>query len=97
MYVLQTASSSFSFSAVQENALLLSRLGRHRAVLEVYVHLLQDLSAAEEYCQRIYAANLTQQTAPDDREAADIYLTLLEVSTVAATILLYYFKKSFLE
>ena len=50
------------------------------SVPQVYVHLLQDPAAAEDYCQRIYSANLTQQTVEDARESADIYLTLLEVA-----------------
>ena len=83
MYVLYACMHYPPWCGVQENALLLSRLGRHRAVLEVYVHLLQDLSAAEDYCQRTYAANLTPQPAADaDREAADIYLTLLQVGWI---------------
>jgi hypothetical protein len=71
----------------QENALLLSRLGRHREVLRVHVQQLQDLSEAEAYCERVYrSASSSPSTLPaaavgggDGSSPSDIYLTLLEV------------------
>ncbi len=41
---------------LHENALVLSRLGKHRDVLTIYVHQLQNLSLAESYCDRMYRA-----------------------------------------
>ncbi|KAF5838923.1 hypothetical protein DUNSADRAFT_1939 [Dunaliella salina] len=37
-------------------ALMLERLRRHREALSLYVHDLRSLSAAEAYCDRVYAA-----------------------------------------
>ena len=39
---------------LHESALLLSRQGRHRDVLHIYVDKLRDLRIAEAYCERIY-------------------------------------------
>lgn len=39
---------------LHENALVLSRLGKHRDVLSIYIHQLQNFSLAESYCDRIY-------------------------------------------
>jgi hypothetical protein len=39
---------------LQENALVLSRLGRHREVLKIYLHQLSNQDLAETYCTRIY-------------------------------------------
>lgn len=39
---------------LQENALVLSRLGRHREVLKIYLHSLRNQELAEAYCSRIY-------------------------------------------
>ncbi len=39
---------------LHENALVLSRLGKHRDVLTIYVHQLQNLALAESYCDRIF-------------------------------------------
>jgi hypothetical protein len=39
---------------LHENALVLSRLGRHRDVLTIYLHQLESLSLAESYCDRMY-------------------------------------------
>lgn len=37
-----------------EKALLLSRLGRHEEVFQIYIHKLNDIPLAEKYCDRIY-------------------------------------------
>jgi len=55
----------------QENALVLSRLGRHREVLQVHLGLLGDLAAAETYCGLIHGQG--------GEAARDVYLTLLQV------------------
>lgn len=39
---------------LHETALVLSRLGKHRDVLTVYMHQLHSLELAESYCDRIY-------------------------------------------
>lgn len=40
---------------LHETALVSSRLGRHNTALEIYVHQINDLTLAEDYCNRIYA------------------------------------------
>lgn len=39
---------------LHEYALVLSRLGQHEEVLKIYIHEVDDLALAEEYCQRTY-------------------------------------------
>jgi len=46
-----------------EKALVLSRLGRHEAVLRIYVHELFDPVLAEQYCDRIYRAAAAAQAS----------------------------------
>uniref|UniRef100_M4BMQ6 CNH domain-containing protein n=1 Tax=Hyaloperonospora arabidopsidis (strain Emoy2) TaxID=559515 RepID=M4BMQ6_HYAAE len=55
---------------VSEHAALLSKLGRHREVLQFYVIKLRDAALAEAYCDRCY-----------ESKAADssIYSTLLQI------------------
>ncbi|KAH9945272.1 uncharacterized protein BXZ73DRAFT_86791 [Epithele typhae] len=54
----------------EAKAILLGRLGRHDAALEVYVYKLQDFPKAEDYCKRIY-----QPHSP----TASVFLTLLRI------------------
>ncbi|KAG9004579.1 Vacuolar morphogenesis protein 6 [Tulasnella sp. JGI-2019a] len=54
----------------EARAILLGRLGKHEAALEIYVNRLQDYEAAERYCKRVY------HTEPDPR---GIFLTLLRI------------------
>ncbi|KAG8924938.1 Vacuolar morphogenesis protein 6 [Tulasnella sp. 418] len=51
-------------------AILLGRLGKHEAALEIYVHRLQDYAAAEGYCKKVY------QTDPNPK---GVFLTLLRI------------------
>ncbi len=39
---------------LHENALVLSRLGKHRDVLTIYIHQLDSLILAENYCDRMF-------------------------------------------
>lgn len=55
-YDCAAAQTVIPSSFTHEHALLLSRLGRHDQVLDIYVHELQDLLLCEAYCDRIYAA-----------------------------------------
>ncbi|KAI0035408.1 hypothetical protein K488DRAFT_43415 [Vararia minispora EC-137] len=54
----------------EAKAILLGRLGRHGAALELYVYKLRDYAKAEEYCKRVYVHS-------DDTD--DIFLTLLRI------------------
>ncbi|KAF1331200.1 Vacuolar assembly/sorting proteins vps39/vam6/vps3, partial [Globisporangium splendens] len=47
---------------VDERAALLSRLGRHHEVLQLYAIELQDASLAEAYCNRCYEAKLADSS-----------------------------------
>jgi hypothetical protein len=42
---------------------MLERLGRHREALSVYIHDLQAIQLAKEYCDRVYEAGLAATTA----------------------------------
>ncbi|KZV95384.1 hypothetical protein EXIGLDRAFT_739755 [Exidia glandulosa HHB12029] len=54
----------------EAKAILLGRLGRHEAALEIYVYKLQNYVEAEEYCKRVYRADAT---------AAGIFILLLRI------------------
>ncbi|OCH95424.1 hypothetical protein OBBRIDRAFT_816580 [Obba rivulosa] len=56
----------------EAKAILLGRLGRHDAALEVYVYRLHDYTKAEEYCRRVYAPGA-------DSPTAGVFLTLLRI------------------
>ncbi|EMD34098.1 hypothetical protein CERSUDRAFT_141580 [Gelatoporia subvermispora B] len=56
----------------EAKAILLGRLGRHDAALEVYVYRLHDYTKAEEYCKRIY-------TPGPDSPTSSVFLTLLRI------------------
>jgi hypothetical protein len=77
-----------------ENALLLSRLGRHEEVFQIYIHKLNDIPLAESYCDRIYnndnENNKQKWTSSNSLEnfknncnsiedAKDVYLLLIKV------------------
>ncbi|KAI9061003.1 hypothetical protein FKP32DRAFT_1594678 [Trametes sanguinea] len=54
----------------EAKAILLGRLGRHDAALEVYVYRLQDFLKAEEYCKRVHQPN---------SPTSNVFLTLLRI------------------
>ncbi|EKM58191.1 uncharacterized protein PHACADRAFT_171437 [Phanerochaete carnosa HHB-10118-sp] len=54
----------------EAKAILLGRLGRHDAALEIYVYRLQDFLKAEEYCKRVYKPGTP---------TGKIFLTLLRI------------------
>jgi hypothetical protein len=71
-YTPEKMLSRFPFDALyEERALLLSRIGQHDQVLNIYAHRLRNDRLAEEYCRRHYD--------PDHEEARDVYLHLLRV------------------
>ncbi|KZT39975.1 hypothetical protein SISSUDRAFT_1113449 [Sistotremastrum suecicum HHB10207 ss-3] len=53
----------------EARAILLGRLGRHEAALDLYVHRLKDYVKAEEYCKRVYVA---------ESETQNVFLFLLK-------------------
>ncbi|KAK7506799.1 hypothetical protein BaRGS_00001650, partial [Batillaria attramentaria] len=55
----------------EERAIILGRLGRHEQALAIYIHLLQDMRLAEEYCNIHYDK--------DKEESKDVYLYLLKM------------------
>ncbi|KAG9051519.1 Vacuolar morphogenesis protein 6 [Tulasnella sp. UAMH 9824] len=54
----------------EARAILLGRLGKHEAALDIYVNRLNDYSAAENYCKRVY------QAEPDPK---GVFLILLRI------------------
>ncbi len=66
-----------------EHALLLSRLGRHTEVLEIYVVQLRDRELAEKYCDRIWREQQHQQRQQQqcNRQSAALSTTSLDDTT----------------
>ncbi|KAF9509816.1 hypothetical protein BS47DRAFT_1411338 [Hydnum rufescens UP504] len=60
----------FSRLPPNSRAILLGRLGKHEAALEIYVYRLHDYSEAEEYCKSVY------NSSPDP---TGVFLTLLRI------------------
>jgi hypothetical protein len=56
---------------LQERAILLSRIGRHAQVLDLYAHRLHDPGQALRYCNTVYNEKV--------EEASSVYLYLLQV------------------
>ena len=53
-------------------------------MLDIYVHLLLDVSIAEEYCKRIYSnSSSPPPEASAEGQALDIYFILLEAIALA--------------
>lgn len=44
-----------------ERAIVMGKVGNHQEALVIYVHVLQDLQRAEEYCSRVYAKSVQPQ------------------------------------
>ncbi|EPS27288.1 hypothetical protein POX_e06260 [Penicillium oxalicum] len=61
----------------EARAIVFSKMGQHRQVLEIYVFKLNDHDKAEEYCNQVHLAR-SQIQAEDEKEAS-IYLTLLSL------------------
>ncbi len=75
---------------LHENALVLSKLGRHREVIKIYLQQLRSLEMGESYCETMfYQVNSTTMTKPRDSKtnnntntlssAGEIYLILFQV------------------
>lgn len=63
---------------LHETALVLSRLGDHNSVLNIYVTKLVDIDLAENYCDRIYT-NARDCVLNGLNSAGDIYIVLFKV------------------
>jgi Vam6/Vps39-like protein vacuolar protein sorting-associated protein 39 len=53
-------------------AVLLGRMGQHDAALSIYVHVLKNVSQAEEYCKRVWSSRESEE----DRQ---VFFTLIKV------------------
>lgn len=69
-YDCAAAEAAVPAQYTEEQALLLSRQGRHEEVLDIYVHELQDLQLCEAYCDRIYSAACDIALRPQPEAAA---------------------------
>ncbi|KAJ5466688.1 hypothetical protein N7539_009417 [Penicillium diatomitis] len=61
----------------EARAIIFSKMGQHRQVLEIYVFKLEDHEKAEEYCNQVHVSR--GQAKPEEEEEASIYLTLLSL------------------
>ncbi|KAJ5169190.1 uncharacterized protein N7482_004784, partial [Penicillium canariense] len=61
----------------EARAVVFSKMGQHRQVLEIYVFKLEDHQKAEDYCNQVHLSESTPQSE-DDQESS-IYLTLLSL------------------
>ncbi len=68
-----------------EHALLLSRLGRHTEVLQIYVVQLRDRVLAEKYCDRIWREQEQQQQCNSESTSAGLSTTLPQDTTAASS------------
>ncbi|KAJ5577493.1 uncharacterized protein N7459_006457 [Penicillium hispanicum] len=59
----------------EARAIVFSKMGQHRQVLEIYVFNLEDHEKAEEYCNHVHLASATE----DEVEGDSIYLILLSL------------------
>ncbi|CEJ54828.1 Putative Vacuolar morphogenesis protein AvaB [Penicillium brasilianum] len=61
----------------EARAIIFSKMGQHRQVLEIYVFKLGDHEKAEEYCNQVHLSKGTPQS--EEEEETSIYLTLLSL------------------
>ncbi|KAJ5263833.1 hypothetical protein N7478_011438 [Penicillium angulare] len=59
----------------EARAIVFSKMGQHRQVLEIYVFNLENHEKAEEYCNHVHLAETTEEKEPEQ----SIYLTLLSM------------------
>ncbi|KAJ5765353.1 hypothetical protein N7520_004912 [Penicillium odoratum] len=59
----------------EARAIVFSKMGQHRQVLEIYVFKLEAHDKAEEYCNHVHLAETTEEKEPEQ----SIYLTLLSL------------------
>ncbi|KAJ6010427.1 hypothetical protein N7451_001839 [Penicillium sp. IBT 35674x] len=59
----------------EARAIIFSKMGQHRQVLEIYVFKLEAHEKAEEYCNHVHLSESTEEKEPDQ----SIYLTLLSL------------------
>lgn len=92
-YHLQRVLKFLPRQYLHENALVLSKLGRHREVLKIYLRQLKNPDLGEAYCERIYAYQLTvdaNKTKTNSRtnvvntlsSAGEIYLIMFQVRII---------------
>ncbi len=67
-----------------EHALLLSRLGRHTEVLEIYVLQLRDRELAEKYCDRIWREQQYQQRQQQQCNKQSAALSMTSIDDTAS-------------
>lgn len=54
-YTPETVLRDFPFDCLfEERAIILGRLGRHQQAISIYVHLLNDITKAIQYCNNVY-------------------------------------------
>ncbi|KAJ5539091.1 hypothetical protein N7513_007423 [Penicillium frequentans] len=59
----------------EARAIIFSKMGQHRQVLEIYVFKLEAHEKAEEYCNHVHLSESTEEKEPEQ----SIYLTLLSL------------------
>ncbi|KAJ5080936.1 Vacuolar sorting protein 39/Transforming growth factor beta receptor-associated domain 1 [Penicillium angulare] len=59
----------------EARAIVFSKMGQHRQVLEIYVFKLANHEKAEEYCNHVHLTETTEEKEPEQ----SIYLTLLSM------------------
>jgi hypothetical protein len=73
---------------LHENALVLSKLGRHREVLKIYLHQLRSQEMGETYCDKIFSHLCSSNGQIKDSKtnatntlssAGEVYLILFQV------------------
>ncbi|KAJ5216602.1 uncharacterized protein N7498_003009 [Penicillium cinerascens] len=62
----------------EARAIVFSKMGQHRQVLEIYVFKLHDHDKAEEYCNQVHLTERQSDEYEDENEKS-IYLTLLSL------------------
>ncbi|KAJ6161054.1 hypothetical protein N7470_004450 [Penicillium chermesinum] len=63
----------------EARAIVFSKMGQHRQVLEIYVFKLEDHEKAEEYCNRVHLADSQHHQEQNQESDHSIYLTLLSL------------------
>jgi hypothetical protein len=67
-------------SFLHEYALLLSRIGRHEEVLRLYIHQLNNITLAEEYCNRIHTLRVSDSSNTTIlNDISNVYFCLFKV------------------
>lgn len=73
-YQPQNLLTHFPDGFFEERALLLGRLGRHEAALAIYIHVINDITMASQYCKRTFNEEW--------KDSKDVYACLLHMYLV---------------